>query len=326
MKIIVLTPVKNEEWILDRFLRVTSSFADHIIIADQQSEDSSLAICKKYPKVHLVQNTNKEYSEASRQLLLIEEARKLVKEPSILLALDADEIMAADAMQSPEWQTMLNAKPGTVLYFEKPDLFDNGRNVIRYNNLHPIGFVDDGSEHKPDKIHSMRIPMPENHEALQLNQIKILHYGYSRLNAQKAKLRYYSMLENIYSSKNVYRRYQFYGRERNYSKEGILEKTNQNWIQGWEEQGIDMTSILTKKYFWQDRMALQLFNKHGEARFHYDDIWNFDWEACRVYFSTKDASDIPVSYIPKQSLFRKLRYRAIIWMCKRLYFLIDLVR
>jgi len=35
VRIVVVTPVRNEAWILERFLSVTSRFADHIIIADQ---------------------------------------------------------------------------------------------------------------------------------------------------------------------------------------------------------------------------------------------------------------------------------------------------
>lgn len=34
-----LTPVRNEVWILDRFLKAASFWADHIIIADQMSTD-----------------------------------------------------------------------------------------------------------------------------------------------------------------------------------------------------------------------------------------------------------------------------------------------
>jgi glycosyltransferase involved in cell wall biosynthesis len=62
-KIVVLTPIKNEEWILERFLSVTSQFADLIIIADQNSTDSSRNICQKYPKVKLIENKSDQYDE-----------------------------------------------------------------------------------------------------------------------------------------------------------------------------------------------------------------------------------------------------------------------
>src|SRR6185312_9661589 len=123
-KIIVITPAKNEAWILDRFLAVTSQFADVIIVADQHSTDGSLDIYPKYPKVHLVSNNDSNYDEATRQLLLLKTARSLVPDHKrVILALDADEILAADSLNTPGWQSMLDARPGTVLHFEKPDLY-----------------------------------------------------------------------------------------------------------------------------------------------------------------------------------------------------------
>ena len=95
-KIVVLTPVRNEAWILRRFLAVSSAFADQIIVADQHSTDESRDICRGFPKVWLIENAATEYNEWARQKLLIEEARRRVPSPRILLALDADEILAAD--------------------------------------------------------------------------------------------------------------------------------------------------------------------------------------------------------------------------------------
>ncbi len=48
--LICLTPIKNEAWILDRFLKCASLWADYIIIADQQSTDSSIEIAKNILK------------------------------------------------------------------------------------------------------------------------------------------------------------------------------------------------------------------------------------------------------------------------------------
>ena len=38
-KVICMTPVKNEEWIMERFLAAASLWADCIIVADQHSQD-----------------------------------------------------------------------------------------------------------------------------------------------------------------------------------------------------------------------------------------------------------------------------------------------
>jgi len=75
--VICLTPIKNESWILDRFIQCASLWADHIIIADQQSTDESRVIAGRYSKVTLIENSSATYSEKERQQLLLEAARKI---------------------------------------------------------------------------------------------------------------------------------------------------------------------------------------------------------------------------------------------------------
>src|SRR5437763_8235341 len=123
-QIIVLTPVRDEAWILKRFLECASLWADHIIIADQSSDDSARAVAHTFPKVTVIENPNHEFSEVARQRLLIEAARRLPG-PLLLMALDADEIMSANILDSTEWRTALQAQPGTVLCFSKVDLFNS---------------------------------------------------------------------------------------------------------------------------------------------------------------------------------------------------------
>ncbi|MFM6272006.1 MAG: glycosyltransferase family 2 protein, partial [Dolichospermum sp.] len=202
-KIVVVTPIKNEDWILDRFLSVTSQFADLIIIADQNSTDGSRDICQKYPKVKLIENKSDQYDEASRQILLLQTARELIPEHKIILALDADEILAANAIHTIGWQTMLQASPGTVLCFEKPDLYLTPDKCIRYDQPWPLGYVDDGVEHQPKKVHSIRIPQPKYATYLYFYDVKILHYGLTRPQAQASKMRFYSVVEKILKTKNL---------------------------------------------------------------------------------------------------------------------------
>ena len=52
LKIVVVTQVKNEEWILERFLALTSRFADAIVVADQRSTDRSREIYAQFSKSH----------------------------------------------------------------------------------------------------------------------------------------------------------------------------------------------------------------------------------------------------------------------------------
>ena len=292
-KVVVMTPVKNEAWILDRFLAVTSQLADHIVVADQNSSDESVAICRQYPKVSLIENKSEQYDEASRQLLLIAKAREVSPGPRILLALDADEILAANAAEQIGWKTMLQAKPGTVLCFEKPDLYLSPTQCIRFTIPWPLGYVDDGVEHQPKQIHSIRVPMPSYAPRLNIYDVKVLHYGLLRQQAQASKMRLYCVLENIEATLPLTSRRVMYAAGKDYAKAGRLENVQPEWLAGWEKLGIDMQSIVSQKYYWQDFEVLRHFEQRGEQRFWKDDIWNFDWEACRLFAQSCQMTGIP---------------------------------
>ncbi len=85
--VICLTPVRNEAWILERFLRCASLWADHIVIADQRSDDGSPEIARRFPKVLLIANDTVGLDEAARQRLLLAAARRIAG-PRLLVTLD----------------------------------------------------------------------------------------------------------------------------------------------------------------------------------------------------------------------------------------------
>ncbi len=324
-KIVVLTPVKNEAWILDRFLSVTSQFADYIIIADQNSTDGSQAICKKYPKVILIENQSEKFNEAERQLLLIKTARNLISEHKILLALDADEILAANAIKTQSWQTMLTAKPGTVICFEKPDLFTTTHQCIRTGILTPLGYVDDGAEHQPMSIHSVRIPTPEYATRLHIHDVKVLHYAFTRLDAHAAKIRMYSVIENVLGVGNAIGRRSRYAAKQDYLQLGKVEFAPHEWFTGWEEQGIDMHTLIKQKYYTYDFEILHYFHQYGVNRFWIEDIWNFDWEACRQYAKSQGMSNIPDHKIPRQSKLLQLVTHMLVKLYRQIKSLLNLL-
>ena len=158
-KIICLTPIKNEAWILERFLKCASLWADHIIIADQKSDDGSAEIAKSYQKVIYVSNDSDEFNEPERQKLLIDTAREIPGE-KVLIALDADEVLTSNFVNSPEWQTLINSPVGTIIKFQWVNLMDDLQHCWIPDSFYPWGFVDDGSEHKGCLIHSHRVPLP----------------------------------------------------------------------------------------------------------------------------------------------------------------------
>jgi glycosyltransferase involved in cell wall biosynthesis len=301
LPIVVVTPVKNEAWILDRFLAVTSQFADLIIIADQQSTDASREICRRWKKVVLLDNPDKSYNEASRQLLLLAKARELLPGPKVIFALDADEILAANALQTKGWQKIFKAQPGTVILLEKPDLYLSTENCIRWrDNPFPIGFVDDGSEHRPKVLHSTRVPLSEDTPRLVLDDVKVLHYALANPLLQKAKGRYYSVVENVEcGNKGIISslRRRHAGR-RTFLDEfkPKMENPEQCWFQGWEKKGIDMRTVHSLNadvYAWHDFEILRRFADFGVKRFYWDNIWYVNWEERRQYALKEGFSGMP---------------------------------
>jgi len=101
---------------LEKFLSCASLWADHIIIADQRSDDGSREIAGKFSKVILIDNESPDYDEPERQKLLLQEGRKL-EGPKVFFTLDADEFLTADYAESPEWEQLCSAPPGTVFRF-----------------------------------------------------------------------------------------------------------------------------------------------------------------------------------------------------------------
>jgi glycosyltransferase involved in cell wall biosynthesis len=293
LPVVVIAPVKNEEWILNRFLAVCSEFADAIIVADQNSSDSSRDICQRFAKVQLINNKESDYDEATRQNLLIEEARKRFPAGRIILALDADEIIAADSLETEDWQRFLGSTPGTTLMVEKPDLYLSVERCIRWENRFPIGYVDDGKEHIASRIHSRRIP-PANEEKIFVSEnIKFLHYASANPRRQQAKGRLYSVVENVNRTNPLRRRRRRYHPSFGMEKLGRLRGTNPEWFRGWENKGIEMRSIREEKFTWHDFEVLRFFHRYGERRFWFENIWYFPWKECRNEGLSQNISGLP---------------------------------
>lgn len=197
--LIVMTPVRNEAWVLHAFLKTTSLWADYIIIADQMSTDGSREIYPQYEKVIVIDNTNPNFNEAERQSMLIAKAREIAaSRDCILFGLDADEIMPANWMQTSDGQRILNSVPGDVFWFKWAQLVSDKKH---YGDsvFYPWMFHDDGVEPHGNYVrnmHSMRIPYPiEEKQMYYVNDFRVLHCGLLDVNRIAAKNRFYQFVD-----------------------------------------------------------------------------------------------------------------------------------
>ena len=197
--LIVMTPVRNEAWVLHAFLKTTSLWADYIIVADQMSTDGSRDIYPLYEKVIVIDNTNPNFNEAERQSMLVAKAREVaVGRDCILFGLDADEIMPANWRDTADGQHILNSVPGDVFWFKwaqlAPDKLHYGDSVF-----YPWVFHYDGIEPHGNYVrnmHSMRIPYPiEEKQMYYVKDFRVLHCGLLDVERIAAKNRFYQFVD-----------------------------------------------------------------------------------------------------------------------------------
>lgn len=164
--LVVITPVRNEAWVLEAFLTCASSWADLIIIADQHSTDGSREIAARFPKVTLIDNPRDEWVEYECRTLLIEEAQKIPGD-KIIFGMDADEFLSEGFQQTSEWQSLLCSKPNTVFYFDWLNLYSDFRTALRlpvkgewvahFDASTDVAALYRMQEH--NAVHSMRVPL-----------------------------------------------------------------------------------------------------------------------------------------------------------------------
>jgi hypothetical protein len=70
MKTIGLVPVRNEAWILPHTLACLTGFCDVVIVSDQDSDDDSREICRRFPNVVVLESRVRGVCEQARWELL----------------------------------------------------------------------------------------------------------------------------------------------------------------------------------------------------------------------------------------------------------------
>jgi glycosyltransferase involved in cell wall biosynthesis len=304
--IFCLTPVKNEAWILERFLKCASLWADHIIIADQASADGSREIAQKFAKVKLIDNRSQGYGEPVRQQMLLAEARRFPG-PKVLFSLDADEFLTANFLTSPEWNSIMSAPPGTVIGIQWPEIEVNfsGLNYFYYPTILPVGFVDNGSEPKAQLIHGRRLPVPPSSPTLVLTEIKLMHYCLADINRFKSRIRWYQCFEHLTLKKRPIDLYRFYHKIRFVPPKAIA-KVPKEWVDGYEQGGIDMSSVNRDASYRWDREVLEYFKEYGAHKFKRLAIWDADWSKLRDELYPGESAN---GQLDPRSKFDKLVHR-----------------
>ena len=278
-QVICITPTKNEAWCIERHLQCASIWADQIILLDQNSTDDTLKIASRFPKVKILRNPSLAFNEAERQKILIKEARKLKGKNNIIIALDADECLTANLLNSNEWERIQKCKPGTNIVF---DLFNISPGLDRGWEEEEFcrGFVDDYHfNYSPKKnIHVEKVPINHNIPRFYCQKIKILHYQFTDWDRMESKHRWYQAWEvlqkNHDSPIRVFRKYHHMLA---IPKSRIMP-LEPNWLTGYETHGIKMLSVNKEHSYYWDKQVLSYLDTFGAKKFSKIAIWDKKWQ------------------------------------------------
>ena len=280
--LVVLTPVRNEAWVLRAFLEATSLWADYIIIADQMSTDGSREIAKEYPKVILIDNNRKEMHQAATRRLLFETSKK-IEGDKLLFTLDADEFLSGDFIHTADWKRIMESEPDDSFCWRWMNLKRN--DITKYSTFqHYYWCVHESKDlwngMFPDNfIHEWRLPWSpkadEKHKFL-LDDFCSIHLARVNELRQRNKERFYQVSTVGQNPKKS--RISLY---RQYHTEEKLEYMDvpSDAYCFYEEQGIDLWKYIDLndegEYYTSE--ILRYFQRDGMKKYALLDIWEVDW-------------------------------------------------
>ena len=277
--IIVLTPVRNEAWVLRAFLEATSLWADYIIIADQMSTDGSREIAKEYPKVILIDNKNPEFNEAERQSMLVAKAREVAAgRDALLWGLDADEVLAANAFETEDWKHIMNSVPGDVFWFKWAEICPNQKEYwLSPTTYYPWLFHDDGKEPHGNYVrnmHSMRIPYPiEEKQMYYVDDFRVMHLAYLNEHRVASKRRFYQFVDWEMNHKHSITL------SRNYApttKNNQVLPIPKSFLYYREANGFNLMDLVDTEVIkcYMDDYIVERFSRHSMKDLRKLDIWD----------------------------------------------------
>jgi GTP:adenosylcobinamide-phosphate guanylyltransferase len=313
MKIIVITPILNEAWILPFVLKNFSSFADHIIIADQNSTDESREVCKKFEKVKVINNPYKGYTNEVR-FMLLDEARKIEGEGNLIVQLDADEFIHPSFINEIKDFTNKNAEKKSVAFSSEWLQMYNSDTTHRVdgvwkNNYKAFAFIDyreiDYDRNYITNEHINRIP--DIKKIIRLHT-PILHVQYLAQKRCEIKQAVYMCTERSQgiNPRKTNNRYSI----TKFLKNIPVEKLEEKFYAGILFPGKESYNTYDEDKL---KIILSLFKVHGSLFFEPLEIWHID-ELKKIFTEENKRPPEKIKVFPKwiislNNLRNKIKYK-----------------
>lgn len=322
--LVVLTPVRNEAWILHAFLKATSLWADYIIIADQMSTDGSREIYSQYEKVIVVDNPREEMHQARTRQLLFDAAKK-IEGDKILFALDADEFLSGDFINTKSWHMILNSKPGDTFCFRWMNLLENTTQYYSSKMFYWAAHMNDDMLNGlfPDNhIHEWRLPWPNRvNNEYKIEDIAFIHFAKVNQKRNMIKSIFYRVA-TAYNDKNYsgIRLYRQYNQEIPITE---IYDTPSDIYDFYINRGININKYINKNdiapHFLEN--IFRMFHDKGLKYYAKLDIWDNDFHVNYQITNPQSIIDkVIFTYLRyTQKRTRNLLIRGIDYILKKIY-------
>jgi hypothetical protein len=299
--------------VLPHSLQCLSAFCDVILVNDQNSEDDSREICRRFPKVVLIASSGRLICEQARWELL--DAARHYDGNNLLWCTDADELMAPE-LATQFFDSHRDAlMPGMVVECLYVHLWNRADRYRGPGNAYApywkeLGLVDDRrmdfSRTRSLPLHEPRVPLVGATATLRASDLIVLHLQWLLAERNQMKQAWYRCREWLDRSKSAAAINEFYSitlpdpRIR-------TEPVPTHWMQGLTVPDVSVDSAPA----WQERDIEGWFNEHTPEFFEPLEIWHVG--ALRAAFRARvgRAPQPDRSYLPSwparaQTLGRRL--------------------
>ncbi len=205
-----MMPVRNEDWVIEHSLACLSAFCDVILVSDQDSDDGSREICRRFPKVVLLESSQRLVCEQARWQLI--DAARDYEGSNLLWCTDADELVSpALATQFVNAQ-LGNVEPGTIVecsyyhLWNRPDRYrTEGANYAPY--WKEVGLRDDRrmdySRVRRLPLHEARVPIEGAVARVRAENLPVLHLQWLLAERNQMKQAWYRCREWLDGEKSA---------------------------------------------------------------------------------------------------------------------------
>ena len=274
-----MVPVRNEAWVLEHALSCLSAFCDVVIVSDQGSTDGSQDICRRFPKVVLIEappGADRLPQQARWRLL---DAARNYDGNNFMWCTDADELVSPRLARAFIDESRAELTPPRAVSLRYIHLW---KSLSRYRDdwsqygptWKVMAWMDDRRVDFPrdpgrPPLHEPRTPMDHDPNALRAANVPVLHLQFALWRRNQMKQAWYRAVEWLDGRTRVKDINEMYA----ITFEPLFARMTplpQAWL-----EGVTLPSAsVDDEPSWHDAEMLRLFDAKGIEFFEPLEIWH----------------------------------------------------